>query len=108
MKPRVGIEWLQERLPHSKRALQAMAARGDIPSAAKIGALWTFEPDAIGAWIERLEADLKARRRKDTLRTAPNPWSPTVRHSQKETREIDEAFERLFGPSTRRPRLRPK
>lgn len=35
----------------SVRKIQQMAAVGEIPSAARLGHIWTFDPDAIRAWI---------------------------------------------------------
>ena len=37
------------------RALQAMAARGAIPSAAKIGRHWTFDRSRVRRWIASSE-----------------------------------------------------
>lgn len=34
------------------RTVQALAARGDLPGAAKIGGLWTFDEAALRAWIK--------------------------------------------------------
>lgn len=33
------------------RTVQALAARGDLPGAAKIGGLWTFSEAALRTWI---------------------------------------------------------
>jgi hypothetical protein len=88
---RVGIEWLQERLPHSKRALQAMAARGDIPSAGKVGALWTFDPVILGRWIRRQVEQACQTTSKSDL-TASYTFAPRF-----EEKSIDEAYERAIG-----------
>jgi predicted DNA-binding transcriptional regulator AlpA len=40
----------------SVRQIQTMAAAGQIPSAAKLGGVWTFDPQAIEAWIEERRA----------------------------------------------------
>lgn len=37
------------------RGLQAMAARGEIPGAAKIGRIWTFDSVKLGQWIQERE-----------------------------------------------------
>lgn len=39
----------------SVRQVQAMAARGQIPGAAKLGSVWTFDPRVIAMWISRQE-----------------------------------------------------
>jgi predicted DNA-binding transcriptional regulator AlpA len=35
----------------SVRKIQQMAAAGELPSAGRLGHIWTFDPDAIRAWI---------------------------------------------------------
>lgn len=37
------------------RGVQAMAARGEIPGAAKIGRVWTFDADKLARWIRARE-----------------------------------------------------
>src|SRR4051794_14043107 len=37
------------------RTVQTMAARGDLPSAAKIGRRWSFNEDAVRSWLKREE-----------------------------------------------------
>ncbi|WP_394060680.1 helix-turn-helix domain-containing protein [Xanthobacter autotrophicus] len=37
------------------RTVQAMALRGELPGAAKIGGLWTFDEAALRAWIREKE-----------------------------------------------------
>ena len=37
------------------RTVQVMAARGELPSAAKIGRRWSFNEDAIRAWLKQKE-----------------------------------------------------
>jgi predicted DNA-binding transcriptional regulator AlpA len=39
----------------SVRQVQQMAAANKIPSAAKIGTIWTFDPIRVRAWIKQLE-----------------------------------------------------
>jgi hypothetical protein len=56
MADRIRADELARRLAQSKRKIQEMAAAGRIPSAAKIGAIWTFDPDAIDARVRSLEA----------------------------------------------------
>ena len=34
------------------RTVQALAARGEVPGAAKIGGLWTFDESALRSWIK--------------------------------------------------------
>lgn len=71
----------------SVRAVQDMAARGQIPGAAKIGRAWTFDEMTLRDWIRQLEAEVAARRE------ARVPES------------IDAEYDRLIGRrSDRRPR----
>ncbi|WP_394031729.1 helix-turn-helix domain-containing protein [Xanthobacter autotrophicus] len=37
------------------RTVQSMAMRGELPGAAKIGGLWTFDEAALRAWIREKE-----------------------------------------------------
>lgn len=39
------------------RGVQAMAARGDLPGAAKVGKVWTFDQDKLKRHIAALEAE---------------------------------------------------
>ena len=39
----------------SARSIQEMAQRGDIPSAAKLGKVWTFDEVAVRAWVKSKE-----------------------------------------------------
>ena len=41
----------------SIRSVQGMAIRGEIPSAARIGARWTFDVERLQSWIKELEAE---------------------------------------------------
>ena len=42
------------------RTAQVMAARGDLPSAAKIGRRWSFNEQAIRAWLEQKEIECQS------------------------------------------------
>lgn len=42
----------------SQRKVQELAAAGKLPSAAKLGGVWTFEERAIRAWITQREQSL--------------------------------------------------
>lgn len=39
----------------SARSIQEMAQRGDIPGAAKLGKVWTFDEVAVRAWVKSKE-----------------------------------------------------
>jgi hypothetical protein len=66
----------------SRRTVQAMAARGEIPSAAISGGRWTFNVAALRAWVrdrERETWERNARLLKDVSGTkkasGARPWS---------------------------------
>jgi hypothetical protein len=48
------------------RTVQALAARGDIPGAAKLGGSWTFDEAALRNWIEERTRCPKDRRPRST------------------------------------------
>jgi hypothetical protein len=41
----------------SLRQIQSMAVAGRIPGAAKLGGVWTFDPDKIAAWVRAAERE---------------------------------------------------
>ncbi len=43
------------------RCVQQMAARGNLPSAARIGKVWTFDPSRIRAYVADAEARCQSR-----------------------------------------------
>lgn len=64
-----------------------MAARGQIPGAAKIGRAWTFNERTLRDWIRQLEAEVAAR------------------HETRVPESIDARYARLIGRrSERQPR----
>lgn len=57
MKPIIQIERIKASaaagiLGVSTRTVQALAVRGELPGAAKIGGLWTFDEAALRNWIK--------------------------------------------------------
>lgn len=48
------------------RTVQALAARGEVPGAAKIGGLWTFDESALRSWIKERTQCQKDRRPRST------------------------------------------
>lgn len=48
------------------RTVQAMAARGELPGAAKVGKLWTFDEPALRQWIKERSACPKDHRPQNT------------------------------------------
>ncbi|MBS4017466.1 MAG: helix-turn-helix domain-containing protein [Dechloromonas sp.] len=54
---RIRAEEAAAMLGISHRGVQALAARGDLPGAAKIGTLWTFDPAKLRRFISEREAE---------------------------------------------------
>jgi len=54
---RVRSSYVAAKIGFTARAIQKMAARGEIPSAARFGRVWTFDPARIGQWIRQREAE---------------------------------------------------
>lgn len=50
----------------SLRQIQDMAAKGDIPGAAKLGGVWTFDPVRIQLWIREQQRICLANRKTST------------------------------------------
>jgi excisionase family DNA binding protein len=54
MAERIRLAEAAEILGVPVRTVQALAARGEIP-AAKVGRLWTFNPDRLRSWLQERE-----------------------------------------------------
>ncbi|MGE3292321.1 MAG: helix-turn-helix transcriptional regulator [Geminicoccaceae bacterium] len=74
----------------SLRMVQRRAAAGDIPGAAQLCGIWTFDAAAVRAWISAAEATVAAR-------SAPVMRPRIVSAERRAENEIDEAFQRLIG-----------
>lgn len=48
------------------RTVQALAARGEVPGAAKIGGVWTFDESALRSWIKERTQCPKDRQPRNT------------------------------------------
>lgn len=53
---RVKVAAVEQETGLSARIIQMMAARGDIPGAAKLGGTWTFDVAKLRRWIREQEA----------------------------------------------------
>jgi len=72
------------------RALQAMAARGLIPGAAKIGREWTFDRIKVRRWIRDLEQAACRTTSMSATGSGGSKYKSPASH-------IDEAYERALG-----------
>lgn len=75
----------------SLRQIQDMAAKGDIPGAAKLGGVWTFDPLRVRAWIREEQRKCLANPKTSTSGAIPGG---DVSVSPDEN--IEEAYEQLI------------
>lgn len=54
---RVTLNRINDDIGVSLRTLQSMCAKGQVPSAAKVGGSWTVNVDKIRRWIAKLEEE---------------------------------------------------
>jgi hypothetical protein len=85
----------------SKRTVHGMAARGELPGAARIGKVWTFNADKLAQLIADREAEC-SKSAAPTIKRAYGSWVPPL--SERESKEAYErAMSKWLGPhSTRR------
>ena len=72
----------------SKRTAQSMALRGELPGAARIGGLWTFDEDKLAAFVKQRERDAEAL----ASNVVPFPPAPVRCQTRAQT---SAAYERL-------------
>lgn len=90
---RVRVDDAAAILGISGRTVQALAARGEIPGAAKIGGLWTFDEAALRLWIrEKATCQIDPRRR--SSHTGAETRSGLVSRSTE--RSIEKAYEQAL------------
>ena len=65
----------------SKRLVTLMASRGQLPGAAKIGSLWTFDLEKLKKWVEEQEKKCQKTTQTETLSfaTASTTCEPALR-----------------------------
>ena len=90
MSERVRVHRICEITGLGKRQVQAMAAKGQIPSAAQLGKLWTFDETRVRRWIQSRERQ-----------AWPKTSTGAVRHGgvvfRLPGRNIEEAYARAIG-----------
>ncbi len=74
----------------SVRQIQHMAARGLLPSAAKLGNVWTFNEKVIRQWIEEKERETYEKASIGEMAFRVPAFDP-------EARRYEEAYEQAFG-----------
>jgi hypothetical protein len=55
--PRIQSAAAARTLGVSQRSVQELALRGELPGAARIGGVWTFDADRLAAFIKQRECD---------------------------------------------------
>lgn len=60
MTERARVEYVMGKTGLSRRTVQAMASRGQIPGAAKFGKLWTFDRMKLARWIRDKERECQS------------------------------------------------
>lgn len=71
MDERIRIFQVMRKTGLTRRTVQNMAARGDIPGAAKLGHLWTFNRRAVERWITQQEQQCQKTSSSETELTMP-------------------------------------
>jgi predicted DNA-binding transcriptional regulator AlpA len=77
----------------SVRQIQAMAAAGKIPGAARLGGVWSFDLAKIDAWVRAAEREAI---RQDYKFTTREVLSPQNKSSIPPDQSIDAAYQRLL------------
>ncbi|MFD1488911.1 helix-turn-helix domain-containing protein [Ancylobacter vacuolatus] len=78
----------------SVRAVQSLAAKGELPGAAKIGGLWTFDENTLRSWLKAISTPETPAREPRAARPRqaydPKAWPPLqAKHSA-------EAYEKVL------------
>jgi len=77
------------------RTVQALACRGELPGACKIGGVWTFDEAALRAWIKDRSApgNQSGSRSKPGGSAHSDPW--LSREQRNSAKACEEALQRL-------------
>jgi excisionase family DNA binding protein len=89
---RVQSETIAQDLGVTPRMVRALAQRGELPGAAKIGSVWTFDREKVKAWLHRKEREAARCR---VISTGAKASGMAAYGSTVGMR--DEAYERLIG-----------
>ena len=67
----------------SKRLVTLMASRGELPGAAKIASLWTFDLEKLKKWVEEQEKKCQKTTQTETLSfaTGSTTYEPALREN---------------------------
>jgi hypothetical protein len=87
--PRIQSAAAARILGVSQRSVQELALRGELPGAARIGGVWTFDSERLSAFISQRERDAE-RCNIDVTRAARPPSRPTQAR-------VNAAYQRLMA-----------
>jgi excisionase family DNA binding protein len=96
--PRVTLAELAAVLRLSRRGVQAMAAKGRLPGAARIGKLWTFDRAKIERFIVERELETACANETSTRGARPGGCEPPLTESNDE-KALIRGISRLLGKS---------
>jgi excisionase family DNA binding protein len=99
--PRVQAGQVAEILGVTKRTVLNLANRGELPSAAKIGRVWTFDEQRIREYLAEREIAVEERRR-DREGAAAKREQPKSERPPSQ-RDIDRAYEIAMSKLLGRP-----
>lgn len=95
--PRVRAAAIAEMTSLSVQKVQEMAAQGRMPGAAKLGGVWTFDPEKVQACLFKAEQAAAAR----AIQTQPAPALPRDRRSLRPDCAVREEYDRLIKGGVR-------
>jgi Helix-turn-helix domain len=71
--PRIQSAAAARILGVSQRSVQGLALRGELPGAARIGGVWTFDAERLATFVEQRECDAERRWIPDPASSPPRP-----------------------------------
>ncbi|MEP9368641.1 helix-turn-helix domain-containing protein [Xanthobacter sp. VNH20] len=74
------------------RTVQALACRGELPGACKIGGLWTFDEAALRAWIKERSTPGN----QSGSRSKPGGSARSVRRQSRNQSDLAKAYEEML------------
>ncbi len=96
---RIGVRAVAMITGMSVRVLQERAARGLVPSAAKLGGTWSFNENTIRRWIRNQERETAKSQRIYIASARRGTAGSRLTESH-----IERAYEQLFTPKRKRRR----
>ncbi|WP_400769378.1 helix-turn-helix domain-containing protein [Methylosinus sporium] len=95
--PRIRAVEVAQILGLGVRCVQKMAARGELPSAAQIGKLWTFDKARIEQFLADAETDVESRKETIPSVLSGSRYTPSIRMDAEVHRAYEQAMAKLHG-----------